>query len=60
MDCLEWIVWSKTVDGEHNRNRPQSIYDLITGNAPKQNENTVKFRDSTEFEKARARILEGK
>ena len=60
-DNLSWLVWSKTKDGEHNRNKPKSIFDAITGNNEiSQNNNVVKYSSIEEFEQARARILEGK
>lgn len=60
VDNLAWLVWSKTTDAEHNRNRPQSVYDIITGNVKdNKTDNEVKFKTYEEFENARARILEG-
>lgn len=58
-DCLSWLVWSKTEDAEHNRNRPNSIFEVITGKEITEKEN-ASFRTVEEFEEARARILEGK
>lgn len=61
VDSLAWLVWSKTEDAEHNRNKPSSIYSLIVGEDKKTaKQDGVSFKTSEEFEKARERILRGK
>lgn len=29
-DRLSWLVWAKTKDGQKGRNKPESIYELLT------------------------------
>lgn len=56
-DGVDMLMWSRTEDGKKNRNRPQSILQLIT----KENkENPVKgFHTAEDFEIERARIMRG-
>lgn len=56
-DYLATLVWFKTKDGQHGRNRPQSLRELFSG-AKKQTEIET-FDTSEEFEKARQMILKG-
>lgn len=30
VDRLSWLVWAKTKDGQKGRNRPESIYEMLT------------------------------
>lgn len=57
VDNLAWLVWSKTTDAEHNRNRPRSVYDIIVGKEEPSANNNAAFKSVEEFEKARANIL---
>ena len=36
VDNLQTLVWFKTSDGQHNRNRPKSVYLSITGENPRE------------------------
>ena len=56
-DYLATLVWFKTKDGQHGRNRPQSLRELFSG-ARKQKEIET-FDTSEEFDKARHMILKG-
>lgn len=56
-DYLATLVWFKTKDGQHGRNRPQSLRELFSG-ARKQKEIET-FDTSEEFDKARQMILKG-
>lgn len=60
VDSLAWLVWSKTTDAEHNRNRPKSVFDIVTGKAETVKSNNATFKTSEEFEEARANILKDK
>lgn len=55
VDRLTYILWSKTKDGEKNRNRPKSLVDILN-KAPKEKEEQV-FMTGEEFEKMREKIL---
>ena len=55
-DSLQLLVWSKTKDGQHNRNRPKSIVEALV-----KEEEPSKYAsfDSIEaYEAARKRIME--
>ena len=54
-DRLGFLCWAKSKDAEHNRNRPQSIYELLTNTAPKEVQRA--FTSADDFEAARASIL---
>lgn len=56
VDALNMLVWSKTKDGQHNRNRPKSIAQSLL---PKQkvDDNHQNFASGKEFEKARKQIV---
>jgi len=30
VDRLSWLVWAKTKDGQKGRNKPESIYEILT------------------------------
>ena len=55
-DRLSWLCWSKTEDGLHGRNIPDSILESLTGKREKESKVMV-FRTSEEFEEERNRIL---
>lgn len=46
-DSLSILVWMKTKDGAHNRNRPESMLDLIMGTKQKETKEIEAF-DSIE------------
>ncbi|MCD7838128.1 MAG: DUF5361 domain-containing protein [Clostridiales bacterium] len=50
VDCLNWLVWSKTKDGQNNCNRPKSLVDLLTGQAEPNEKRARSFRTGAEFE----------
>lgn len=52
LDRLNFISWSKTRDGQKNRNRPASVTDRILGRDPEQRfEKPRAFNSSDEFER---------
>lgn len=55
-DRLALLVWSKTKDGQKNRNRPTSLVNLLTESQTKENEN-VAFESGEDFEKEREKLL---
>lgn len=56
VDKLSQILWTKTKDAQHNRNRPKSILDALE-NPP---EKVYKsFSSIEEFERRRAELLKG-
>ncbi len=46
-DSLSILIWMKTKDGAHNRNRPESVLDLIMGTKQKETKEIEAF-DSIE------------
>ncbi len=54
-DRLAYLLWMNTKDGQKNRNRPKSIYDLLM-HEPKENE-YAKGLTIDEFERKREQIL---
>lgn len=46
-DSLSILIWMKTKDGAHNRNRPESMLDLIMGTKQKETKEIEAF-DSIE------------
>lgn len=59
-DELSFISWTKTVDGQKNRNRPKSILDsLLHPKQETENENNC-YTSGAEFEEAWRKITEGK
>lgn len=57
VDRLSMLVWTKTKDAEHNRNRPKSVLELMM--RPEQAANNEAFATAEEFEAARQRFLKG-
>lgn len=52
VDRLNFLSWSKTKDGQKNRNRPESVTDRIVGKDPEQRfEKPRAFNSSDEFER---------
>lgn len=52
-DAVNWLVWSKTVDGSKNRNKPASLLAQLYRINDKKN-----IKSGKDFEKERQRILE--
>lgn len=55
-DDLRTIIWSKTEDGQKNKNRPESIVGLLSSN-PKQEKDVVVFTYGEDFENARQKLI---
>lgn len=55
-DYLALLFWTKTKDGQKNRNRPKSIREALENSDKKTNE-IVGFGSAEEFEKARKALL---
>lgn len=56
-DRLGFLVWAKTADAKHGRNRPASIAAQLMGEANSDSKVRA-FRDGAAFERERARIIE--
>ena len=56
-DRLALLLWTKTKDAEHGRNRPASILDSLTN--VKKESSQLTFASGEEFEQMRQKILEG-
>ena len=54
-DRLGFLVWAQTKDAQHNRNRPQSIFELLTGAESKEVQRI--FTSADDFEAARAKLM---
>lgn len=56
VDLVQWLVWSKTKDGEHGRNKPKSVAKKLY-----EREHIDHSRDLTpsQYEEIRNRILKG-
>lgn len=54
-DYLALLVWFKTKDGKHNRNKPTPIRDMFR---TKKESDVAGFDSPEEFERARAALLE--
>lgn len=55
VDRVSLILWSKTKDGEKNRNKPKSLVDVL--NKPVREKEERVFVTGEDFEKTRAKIL---
>ena len=55
-DRLSMLVWAKTKDGQHNRNKPASIYQALT---KKESEKYAGFESAEDLMKERERIMKG-
>ena len=59
-DLLNTLVWFNSEDGQKNRNRPKSIYEVLTGTDRKvKDEKILSFSSAEEFERERERKLNG-
>lgn len=54
LDCLNWLVWSKTRKAQKNQDRPTSILKELINPKKKETEGFLTVED---FEKARQRII---
>ncbi len=57
LDRLSLLLWSKTKDAEHGKNRPASVYDAMTGQTKERE--ILTFTSGEEFERARNSLLKG-
>src|SRR5574344_69115 len=55
-DNLNWLLWSKTKDGQKNRNKPKQLTEIIFNK--KDEEDISSFNTSKDFEIERMRIIE--
>lgn len=59
-DRLGLLVYAKTKDAQHGRNRPASLAEQLLGGArEKRGSNVRAFADGAAFEAARAKIMKG-
>lgn len=58
VDALQLLVWSKTKDAQHSRNRPKSIAQSLLPKAEVEDDHQ-NFNSGAEFEKARQKLLKG-
>ena len=57
-DRLGLLVWAKTQDAQHGRNRPASFMDALRGGAGERSGKDMQtFADGAAFEAARAKIV---
>ena len=56
-DCTKWLVWSRTEDGQHGRNMPESILEMLTSAPKETNSDHMTFETGEDFIKERNRIL---
>lgn len=54
-DGMNQLLWSKTEDAEHDKNRPKSIVSALIGTA--ETESEEHFSSGEDFERARRQIL---
>lgn len=57
VDALNLIWWSKTVDGQSNKGRPESLLRKLTGQESHKEGPTV-FASAEEYERAREAIIQ--
>ncbi|QOG25517.1 DUF5361 domain-containing protein [Streptococcus sp. KS 6] len=56
VDRLGILIWQKTKDGQKNRNRPQSIVELLTAELKERKE--IAFESGKDFEEYRRQLLD--
>ena len=56
LDVCNLLMWAQTEDGQKNKNRPQSVTDILLGNTEEKEQES--YSTPEEFEKARAKLLE--
>ena len=59
VDALNLLVWFQSVDGQKNRNRPESIVEILQEQKITKNEDILSFSSAEEFERERERRLNG-
>lgn len=55
IDRLSLLVWQNTEDGHKNRNRPQSLAEML--NTPPKESDIVAFDTGEDFDKAYAELI---
>ena len=58
LDYLAILVWFKTKDGQHNRNRPRSYVQILLGEDKKEEKEENAFASKEEFEARRQYLLQ--
>ena len=60
LDAVRWLQWTKTKDGERNRNKPESVAeDFIVKEKPsKKKKKGIAFSSAEAFERERQRLLQ--
>lgn len=58
VDRLGILIWQKTKDGQHNRNKPESIAEMMLDSGKRKTYKVDAFETPDEFMEARKRILE--
>ena len=61
VDLLALLLWSKTKDGQHNRNRPESIAEKLLSNdeeTTKPERKNLSFDSPEEFEEVRRQMIQ--
>ena len=56
-DNLSWLVWFKTKDAEHNRNKPKMLVEMMVGTNKEESFEHDVFDSVEEFKKAREKAL---
>lgn len=49
-DSVQMILWSKTKDAEHGRNKPQSIFQKLMGLDEKEKDDLISFKTPEQYE----------
>ena len=57
VDRLSLLLWRDTKDASKGKNKPESMYELLTSNNKDVSESHNSFTSGKEFEKERQRIL---
>lgn len=55
-DKVNWLCWAQSSDAQHHRNRPKSLYAMLSG-ADKKDRKVEGFATPEEFEKRRRELL---
>ncbi|MDO4800606.1 MAG: DUF5361 domain-containing protein [Prevotellaceae bacterium] len=55
-DDLQFLCWTKTTDGQHNRNRPKSLLKKLMGDDEMDKDNLMSFSTPEEYEAHMASI----
>lgn len=56
-DRLNWLIWSKTTNGQKGIGAPEPITDILLGR--RQESETERFMTGAEYEKRRRELLKG-